>query len=161
MKYLTGLFIVSILLAGCTETIDTSIVEKQTDRVSTAHSGTACFDNGNCVQLELAQTAEARRLGLMYRSAMPHNVGMLFVFPQQGKHGFWMKNTPLPLDIIWMNENQEIVEIVANAQPCPKEGNCHIWTPRAEALWVLEVNAGLVKENNVELSQSIALHYGS
>ena len=90
---------------------------------------------------------------------MPQNVGMLFVFPEQGNHGFWMKNTLLPLDIIWINENQEIVEIVANAQPCPEEGECHVWNPREDALWVLEVNAGLVKENNVQLNQSISLRY--
>ena len=56
----------------------------------------------------------------MFRESLNENSGMLFIFPKEDFHNFWMKNTLIPLDIIWINSAKEIVFIENNAQPCLK-----------------------------------------
>lgn len=90
-------------------------------------------------QVELATTPLEWKHGLMYRTEMPFDHGMLFVFPEEDMRRFWMKNTLIPLDMIFIKSNGEIVNIQKNAQP-------HDLTSRpstAPALAVLEINGGL------------------
>lgn len=90
------------------------------------------------VQVEIAATPERRGLGLMYRRDLAQDAGMLFVFEKTGPLTFWMKNTPLPLDMIFIGEDRRIVGIVKDAVPFTT-------TPRAvdaPSRYVLEVNAG-------------------
>jgi hypothetical protein len=84
-----------------------------------------CFNN-YCFKVEIADTPEKRRAGLMHRVSLPENQGMLFVFEKPGIYGFWMKNTLIPLDIIWLDENFKVVYIKENVQPCLEE-NCPIF----------------------------------
>ncbi len=65
--------------------------------------------------LETAQTDQERKIGLSNRDRICPNCGMLFVFSQEGQHGFWMKDTHFPLDIIWLNSKKEIVKIITAA----------------------------------------------
>ena len=76
----------------------------------------------------------------MYRTKLDASAGMLFVFEEEKIYPFWMKNTPLPLDIIWINADKKIVDTVA-APPC-YEDPCTSFIPEAKALYVLEVNQG-------------------
>jgi uncharacterized membrane protein (UPF0127 family) len=99
-----------------------------------------CFGK-KCFEAEIADTFQVQMQGLMFRKDLPDNAGMLFVFTNEDKYGFWMKNTYIPLDIIWMNGNKEIVFIKENAQPCEEE-NCPIIYPDKEAMYVLELKAG-------------------
>lgn len=97
------------------------------------------------VTLELACTPAERQQGLMYRKSMPETQGMLFIFPYEQIQSFWMKNTYIPLDMIHINKNKEIVGIVENAKP-------HDETSRSvgkPALYVLEVNAFYARKNGV------------
>ena len=66
---------------------------------------------------------------------------MLFIFPEKAKHTFWMKDTKLVLDIIWLDEDYNVVHIVEGAQPC-KELPCELFNPQSSAAYVLEVNSG-------------------
>src|SRR6186997_532155 len=61
------------------------------------------------VEAELAYTDANRARGLMFRESMPSDAGMLFLFPSMDIYNFWMKNTLIPLDILWLNERKEIV----------------------------------------------------
>jgi len=97
----------------------------------------------DCFYVEIADTPEKRNQGLMYRENLDEDRGMLFIFEKEEIYSFWMKNTLIPLDIIWLNENKEVVFIVKNAQPCEEE-NCPSIKPDKEARYVLEINAGLV-----------------
>jgi len=91
--------------------------------------------------VELADTPATRRRGLMFREVMPLDQGMLFRFERQQQLSFWMKNTLLPLDIIFIDRRGVIVHIHHNAVP-------HDETPipsREPALAVLEVNGGVAR----------------
>ena len=88
----------------------------------------------------LAKTAAQTSRGLMFVEQMPADFGMLFLFSREGFWEFYMKNTKIPLDIVWINENLEIVD-VQTLFPC-ETANCPTFAPKNPAKYVLEVNAG-------------------
>lgn len=104
-----------------------------------------------CVDIEIVQTPEKIEKGLMFRDNMPQNHGMLFVFASEGEYSFWMKNTLIPLDMIWMDYNRRVVHIEENVPPC-KKNPCPSYTPSNAALYVLEVNAGYVQKHSIKLN---------
>lgn len=105
------------------------------------------------VTVELAVSAEARMRGLMYRTHLASDAGMLFVFPESGEHGFWMKNTPLSLDMIFISSDLEIVGLVEKTTPfSPTVLN--IGRP---SRYVLEVNAGFSKQHHVSQGNRVEL----
>ncbi len=73
---------------------------------------------GKRFSVEIADTAEKQALGLMFRDSMPPDQGMLFIFPREAPRSFWMKNTRIPLDIMYFNEDLELVSISADTPPC-------------------------------------------
>src|SRR4030067_404571 len=79
--------------------------------------GTVCFGQ-DCFSVELALTPEQQARGLMNRTHMDQDGGMLFVFPQGGIYPFWMKDTLIPLDMVWMDSQGKVVFIKESAQPC-------------------------------------------
>lgn len=99
-----------------------------------------CF-GGNCYMSELAATPQERERGLMFRESLADGKGMFFVFDEDGKHDFWMKNTLIPLDIVWMGEGGEVSHIAENVQPC-RSDPCPLFVPPTVARYVLEINAG-------------------
>jgi uncharacterized protein len=99
-----------------------------------------CFKE-NCVSLEIADTDISRSRGLMFRAALPEKSGMLFVFPEEGIYGFWMKNTKIPLDMIWLDKDFKVVEIKSFVPVCVSD-DCPVYDPKVAAKYVLEVNAG-------------------
>ncbi|HIH36825.1 MAG TPA: DUF192 domain-containing protein [Methanocellales archaeon] len=96
----------------------------------------------NCFYVELAATPDDRTLGLMFREHLDPDKGMLFIFEEEGVRPFWMKNTLTPLDIIWISEDQEVVFISKNTQPC-KTDICPGINPGKKAKYVLELNGGI------------------
>ncbi|MFQ6049475.1 MAG: DUF192 domain-containing protein [Candidatus Paceibacterales bacterium] len=112
-----------------------------------------CFNN-YCFYVELADNQTERALGLMFREGLELNKGMLFVFEEEEEHSFWMKNTLIPLDIIWINEEKEVVFIKKNAQPCT-EKICKDIEPGKKAKYVLEVNAGMVEKINLKIGDRL------
>ncbi len=119
--------------------------------------GKVCFKN-NCFEVELAATNEEQAIGLMFRKSLDKNKGMLFVFSGEGEYTFWMKDTFIPLDIIWINENKEIVFISENAQPC-KEDSCPSIAPDKKAKYVLEINGGISKEIGLKVGDRLEFNF--
>lgn len=111
--------------------------------------------NDNIIEVELAKTPEEQRIGLMYRESLEDNEGMFFIFENEGKKTFWMKNTLIPLDIIFINSSNRIVDIVT-MQPC-KTDPCEAYTSKEPSLYVLEVNAGFAKENNINIGEFVKI----
>ncbi len=107
-----------------------------------------CFNNF-CFNAEIAQTEAQRSLGLANRQNLPENQGMLFVFEKEGQYSFWMKNTLIALDIIWLDQNQRVVFFNENTQPCKIE-ICPTISPSRPAKYVLELNAGTIKETGIK-----------
>jgi hypothetical protein len=103
------------------------------------------------LDIEFAEDDYETQTGLMYRTKLDTNQGMLFIFPNEQIRSFYMKNTKIPLDIIYINEEQQIVSFQKNAKPFDE-------TPLpsgAPAKYVLEINAGLSDEWNLEVSDKI------
>ena len=95
-------------------------------------------------QVELANTPAIRERGLMYRESMCKECGMLFEFEQSKEQTFWMKNTKISLDMIFMDENGKITKIFENTVP----ENTQILY-KGEAKYVLELNGGEAKNLNL------------
>lgn len=106
-----------------------------------------------CVEAQAPDTVEGILKGLMFREYLGEEEGMLFIFPIEYKHEFWMKNMNFPLDIIWIDKDKKIVDIKAGVMPCAEA--CDNLIPIKEALYVLEVNAGFVKKNNIGLGDEV------
>jgi uncharacterized membrane protein (UPF0127 family) len=124
---------------------------------------TACASGGPSVELrgknfgvELADTQQEQALGLMFRDEMPANQGMLFIFPNEAPRSFWMKNTRIPLDIMYFDKDLKLVSISADTQPC-RVSRCPSYPSIAPAMYVLELNAGKASELGVELGDRLTL----
>lgn len=97
------------------------------------------------VKVEIADTPDARELGLMYRNHLDENAGMLFIFPNPGAMHFWMKNTVIPLDMLFADANGKVLGIVVNAQPYSEA----MVGGFGGTLYVLEVNGGYVARHRI------------
>lgn len=98
------------------------------------------------VEVEVAADAASRARGLMGRTDLPDGRGMLFIFPEEADHVFWMKGTPLPLDMIFVAPDGRIVGVVEGAEPLTE-------TPRragARSRYVLEVPGGWTRRAGVD-----------
>ena len=96
---------------------------------------------------EVADTSNKRAQGLMYRTIMEENHGMLFIFPELGYWTFWMKNTKIPLDILWLDKKGTIIHIEANVPICTRvDDHCPRHYSYKESWQVLELNAGIAEK---------------
>ena len=98
---------------------------------------------GALIRAELADTALKRAQGLMFREQLPEDRGMLFIFGDAQPWTFWMKNTKIPLDIIWMDGKKTIVHIERNVPICTRQDDgCPQYHSEEGALYVLELGGG-------------------
>jgi len=98
------------------------------------------------MDIEIADNEDKRMTGLMYRDKMEENQSMLFIFQDEEQQAFWMKNTILPLDIIYFNSKREVVSIQKNAEPY-SEKSLPSFKP---AQYVVEVNAGYTDKYGIK-----------
>jgi uncharacterized membrane protein (UPF0127 family) len=98
------------------------------------------------LDIEIADTDAERMRGLMDRQTLPDNAGMLFIFPNEELRSFWMKNTYISLDIIYINSRKEIVSIQKYTQP----KSTYSIPSEKPAMYVLEVNAGYSDKNGID-----------
>jgi uncharacterized membrane protein (UPF0127 family) len=102
--------------------------------------------------VEVADTPGKRELGLQYRRDLAADRGMIFLFPTESHHSFWMKNTPIPLDMIFINRDRKIVGIVEQAVPFSTDSR----SVPAASQFVLEINGGLTGRYGVKVGDSIS-----
>jgi uncharacterized membrane protein (UPF0127 family) len=112
--------------------------------------------SGAVYRVELALTPEDQAQGLMYRESLPPRAGMLFVFDQPAPHHFWMKNTMIPLDMIWMDEAGNVLFVSADTPPC-KADPCATYGPDTNAKQVLEIAGGKAKAEGVSVGSSLKI----
>lgn len=103
------------------------------------------------IDLEIADTEYERQLGLMNRDTMEETQGMLFKFPEERLQSFWMRNTLIPLDIIFINKDKEIVTIHKNTKVLSAQS----YPSSAPSIYVLEVNGGFTERHNIQEGNKI------
>jgi len=113
---------------------------------------------GVIIHAEIADTPKKRADGLMYREHLAKDRGMLFTFDQAQLWTFWMKNTKIPLDIIWMNEKKQIIHIARNVPICTRtDDSCPQYQPNEPALYVLELGGG--EADRLKLEKGVKLQF--
>src|SRR3989344_6938509 len=134
-----------LFLAACTQNN-----EKNTSQV--------LIDNGEriiAINVQIADDTDERARGLMFVENLDENEGMLFIFEDESYQNFWMKNTLIPLDMIFIDDGLKIVDI-KNAVPCKNEP-CAIYASKKPARYVLEANSGFAGKNSIADGNSISL----
>ena len=107
------------------------------------------FKNDSLIQtieVKFAKNDEERALGLMYRSSMDEHQGMWFIFPEEAPRSFYMRNTEIPLDIIYLDKDKKVVSIAKNARPYDETS----LPSEKPAMYVLEINGGLSDKWGIE-----------
>ena len=146
-RWLLGMLLV---LAACAKPNGTASEPPQTATVPAAAAGPrVVFPDGKAVTVELVADDASRQQGLMFRDQLRPDHGMLFLFPQDGDYPFWMKNTFIPLDMIWIDSGNRIAHIAHDVQPC-RADPCPSYPPNATARYVLEVAAGVARQHGLK-----------
>lgn len=105
------------------------------------------------LSVEIADSPEEHAEGLMERTTLPNNQGMLFIFPDEKQRIFWMKNMSISLDILFMDAAGKIVDIKKDFHPCTADP-CELYYS-LPAMYVLEVNVGFVQKHGVEIGDVV------
>ncbi|MDR6302017.1 DUF192 domain-containing protein [Mesonia maritima] len=148
------------LSISCKEGNENEEQRIETNQPSFTNEGSLLFLNQSKdtlaeLEIELAEDSYEHQTGLMHRESMEENRGMLFVYGNdKPRPNFYMKNTYIPLDMIYINSNQKVVDIYRNAKamdetPIPSE---------ALAQYVLEVNSGMADKWNLTVGDSVIIH---
>lgn len=153
------LLIVSIAVAVIVLLVLAGLAQLPQRRIPISSSIELISDNGNVTRLnaEIADTPEAHRQGLMNRSSLAADAGMLFVFNNDERRYFWMKDTLIPLDMIFIDDRLTIIDIHDNTTPLSEaeiasSGPCR---------YVLEVNGGLCSACGISLGDRVRLYFNS
>jgi len=118
---------------------------------------------GQRFTVEVADTFEERERGLMFRDSMEKDNGMLFIHDNEERQAYWMKNTKIPLDILYFSKERKLVSAQERVPPCSAGDRCPPYASEGEALYVLELNAGSVElykikaGNEMKISPDIKL----
>lgn len=112
------------------------------------------FPDGTTIRLELAVTDQEREMGLMFRDSLAADAGMLFIFDIEARWPFWMKNTFIPLDVLWLDGAGVIADLRADVQPCRRDP-CPSYAPRVPGRAVLELKAGVAAAHGLAPGQTL------
>jgi uncharacterized membrane protein (UPF0127 family) len=115
------------------------------------------FPNGTKITAETMRRDWELLRRMMYRESLAQDRGMLFVHPEENIFHYWMYQTKIPLDIIWMDHDRRIVEMSLNTPPClsASASECTNYGGNFKSIFVLEVNAGVAEKNNVKVGDRL------
>ena len=106
---------------------------------------------GRVFRLEVARSSAERARGLMNRPSLPRDAAMLFVFPEEAHRSFWMKNTLIPLDILYLDSSGVVVDVqTMTPQPGVPDSELTRYPSAAPARYAIEMNAGLAQEHGIQ-----------
>ena len=117
----------------------------------------AVVPSGREFSLEVAADPESRARGYMFREKVAPNEGMLFLFEESDRHGFWMKNCLASLDIVWLDAAMRVVHVARSQKPCPIGGPCPLIEPDRPARYVIEFAAGTAASEGLEVGDPVAI----
>ncbi len=145
---ITGIYIVAFFYG---EKIFSWKNQKQ-EILNTSPKENICFlwkqkEVKKCFKIYIAKTDQERVKWLMFVKNLQENEGMLFAYEQEWIYSFWMKNTLISLDMIWIDKDRSVIDI-QTAQPC-KTKQCPSYTPKWKAVYILEINAELSEKYGI------------
>lgn len=141
-KSLLILLIILVSLTSCYSEKSTTKITFKTDNSPIS------------ITADIADTFEEREVGLMNRPFMDKTAGMLFIMDTEELTYFWMKDTLIPLDMIFLDSNKNIVSIQENTLPCTT-AECEIYPSVHPAKYVIEVNAGFVENHKINTNTKV------
>jgi uncharacterized membrane protein (UPF0127 family) len=144
-----------IVFVACSQPPAPAPVETQARPAAAPENGPqVVFPDGYVVHVELAADDELRTQGLMWRDQLAPNRGMLFLFNEDDEHAFWMKNTLIPLDMIWIDKDRRVAAVQYHVPPC-KVANCPSYPPGVPSRYVLEVGGGVAEAHGVKAGDQL------
>ena len=144
MRY--ALIVIAVLLTGCG--VNTAVEDYRTSDV--------ILPSGQIVKVETMMDTQDLMRGMMFRTSLAPDRGMLFVHRRPGNYNYWMYQTLIPLDMIWMDRTKQIVEIVESAPPCKTEASkCAHYGGHQTAQYVLELGGGMARKYNLKLGDQL------
>lgn len=117
----------------------------------------AVLPSGREFTLEVAASELARQRGYMGREKIGPREGMIFVFDEDGRHSFWMKDCKVGLDMVWLDVHGRVVWIAANRKPCPPTGDCPSIAPPEQARYVLEFAEGTAAAESLKPGDAVVV----
>lgn len=117
----------------------------------------AVLPSGHEFSLEVAADEPTRARGYMGRAAVGSREGMIFVFDEDGRHSFWMKDCKVALDMVWLDANERVVWIEPNRAPCPAKGECPSIAPAVSARYVVEFAAGTAAAESLKPGDALVV----
>ena len=112
------------------------------------------------LEVQIADTEPRRIRGLMFQEQLPYDQGMIFVFPEPGAYSLWMLNMQFPLDMMWFDDNGDIVHIERDVPPCKTAleiAACQSIVPDGPATYILEASAGFVELHNITRDSKLSI----
>jgi uncharacterized protein len=114
--------------------------------------------NGFNLLADVPTTNDQFQKGLDIKDHIKVNEGMLFIFKQPGKYPFWMHGMKFPIDIIWLDNDSNVVHVEHNLSPCLIDLMCPTYSPERDAMYVLETKAGFSERHNVKTGSHMNYH---
>ncbi|WP_026104273.1 DUF192 domain-containing protein [Anabaena sp. PCC 7108] len=157
----------SVLLMGCspptiansptTTTSDSQVQAPVSKGQNLPITAQATIPKGTKIKLEVARTPEQQMMGLMYRPALPDDQGMMFVFPSAQPVSFWMKNVPVALDMVFMENGK--VKYIQTAAPSCQDEPCPTYGPNVPINQVIELRAERAKELGLQVGDHLEIEF--
>ena len=150
-----AIFVVLLLVLGKGFT-STSFISSQNQQ-DVKKDETPVSVKGLSVTAKIAASSEDRKKGLSKMDTLPFDRGMLFVFDKSDVYGIWMKDMRFAIDIVWIAEDKSIVDLAQNVPPEPgkKDSELTVYKPKSPSRYILEINAGLAKINNLQVGDKV------
>lgn len=137
--------LLGICLFGCSPQVETGVQEVLPLMI---------LPHGEEIVLEVADTPDKRRDGLMFRTSLDQDTGMLFVFSEEAPRSFWMKNTLIPLDVMYLSRDFSLVDY-QTMEPCGDQPICPSYPSSASSQYAVEMNAGSVSRYDLKIGDQI------
>ena len=144
--------LVSISIVGLTLGETTSVSLASDSRLIPIHTPSSII-----IQAEIADTPQKRAIGLMFRDHLKKDHGMLFFFSEPQAWTFWMKNTKIALDLIWMDGQKRVIHMERNVPICTRtDDSCRQYRSNGDdAMFVLEIAGGTVDGYKIEMGSTL------
>jgi len=141
--------LMAVALIACSRTAPAPTTTTGSATPPAAAGPRIVFPDGTVIHVEVASDDPTREQGLMFRDQLPADHGMIFLFAQNGVYPFWMKNTIIPLDMIWIDDQHRVNFVASDVPPCKADPCPNYGSTTIPSRYVLETAAGVAKRHNV------------